>query len=71
MKMYKVFECEGYTFKWAGGCTINVYWDGIEGDNKVDTIDFYQTYTDKEVSIECLNWLEENDIIEDVEAYII
>jgi hypothetical protein len=71
MKMYKVFECEGYTFKWAGGCTIKVYWEGIEGDNKVDTIDFYQTYTDKEVSIECLNWLEENDIIEDQEAYII
>ena len=69
--MYKIFYCEGYSFKWAGGCTINVHWDDIEGDNKVDTIDFYQTYTDKEVSIECLNWLEENGIIEDVEAYII
>ena len=73
MKMYKIFYCEGYSFKWAGGCTINVHWDDIEssGDSQVDTIEFYQTYTDREVAMLCLGWLEEKCVIEDQEAYII
>ena len=72
MKMYKIFYCEGYSFKWAGGCIINVYWETEgAGDSQVDTIEFYQTYTDREVAILCLDWLEEKCIIEDQEAYII
>ena len=72
MKMYKIFYCEGYSFKWAGGCNINVYWETEgAGDSQVDTIEFYQTYTDREVAILCLDWLEEKCVIEDQEAYII
>jgi len=72
MKLYKVYECEGYTFKWGGGCIIDVYWDVIEsgGDSQVDSIEFYETYTDKEVGILCLGWLVENCVIESAEVYL-
>jgi|AACY02.14.fsa_nt_gi hypothetical protein len=72
MKMYKVYECEGYTFKWSGGCHVHVYWEGIEsgGDSQVDSIEFYETYTDKEVGILCLEWLVEKCVIEDADAYL-
>ena len=72
MKMYKVFQCEDYTFKWAGGCHVHVYWDVIEsgGDSHVDRIEFYETYTDKEVGILCLEWLVEKGFIESSDEYL-
>jgi hypothetical protein len=49
-----------------------VYWEGIEsgGDSQVDSIEFYETYTDKEVGILCLEWLVEKCVIEDADSYL-
>ena len=69
MKMYKVFECEGYRFTYAGGCFINVYEQDRENE-KIDTIEFYETYDDSEVARLCLDWLEEAEVIEEARAYL-
>lgn len=73
MRMYKVFKCEDYTFEWAGGCTIKVHWDALDsnGDTLVDVIEFYETFTDKEVAGLCLDWLEESGVIDEAEAYLL
>tara|TARA_R110002167_G_scaffold43703_3_gene131908 strand:+ start:436 stop:648 length:213 start_codon:yes stop_codon:yes gene_type:complete len=68
MKMYKVFECEGHRFTYAGGCLINVYEQDRENE-KIDTIEFYETYDDSEVARLCLDWLEEAEVIEEAKAY--
>jgi hypothetical protein len=66
--MYKVFECEGHRFTYAGGCLINVYEQDRENE-KIDTIEFYETYDDSEVARLCLDWLEEAEVIEEAKAY--
>ena len=70
MKMYKVFELADHRFTWAGGCLINVYYiKGDHGYNKVDIIEFYETYDDTQVASECLAWLEKNEYITEAIAY--
>ena len=66
--MYKVFECEGHRFTYAGGCFINVYYQDRENE-KIDTIEFYETYDYSEVARLCLDWLEEAEVIEEAKAY--
>jgi hypothetical protein len=69
MKMYKVFECEGHTFKWSGGCTINIrYWEGLE--YKKETLEFFESYDDSEVARLCLDWLVSKGLIEDSTPYL-
>ena len=67
MKMYKVFELADHRFTWAGGCLINIYY--ITGVNRVDIIEFYETYDDGEVASLCLDWLEKNEYITEAVAY--
>ena len=70
MKMYKVFELADHRFTWAGGCLINIYY--IKGDyvnNRVDIIEFYESYDDGEVASLCLDWLEKNEYITEAVAY--
>jgi hypothetical protein len=72
MKMYKVFELADYRFTWAGGCLINIYCikGNVYVNDRVDIIEFYETYNDREVASLCLEWLENRGIIDDASPYL-
>ena len=74
MKFYKVYECEGYTFKWWGDCIIDVF-KPIEDARKKPApaykqIEFYETHDDKEVGAICLDWLVEEGVIKSSGMYL-
>lgn len=71
MKMYKVFELADHRFTWSGGCLINIYCikGNVYVNDRVDIIEFYETYDDREVVSLCLDWLEKNEIITEAVAY--
>jgi|TARA_R110000823_G_scaffold280662_4_gene398845 hypothetical protein len=67
MKFYRVFEIEGYKFTWAGGSILNIYYPDKE--TTPGRLQWFGVRTDKEVLALCLNWLEENNLIEETELY--
>ena len=73
MKSYTVYECEGYTFKWWGGCIIDVFKPVKDARKKpapaYTQIEFYEEEDTQTVKIVCLEWLVEEGVITGMEMY--
>ena len=72
MKSYRVYELNNHRFTWAGCTVINV--NHLCSDGLVissDRIEFYEVLTDREVMGLCLDWLENNDFIDEAAAYLL
>ena len=72
MKSYMVFECEGFRFTWAGGTTINVgLIIGVEFQHEVyEPIEYWGLVdSNEDIAAVCLDWLVENNIIDEAELY--
>ena len=70
MKSYMVFECEGFRFTWAGGSIINV--GMIQGWHieQYEPIEYYGLVdSNEDIAAVCLDWLVENNIIDEAELY--
>ena len=74
MKFYTVYECEGYTFKWWGGCIIDVFEPVKDARKKpapaYTQIEFYEEADNNVIKIECLEWLVEEGVITGTEMYL-
>ena len=70
MKTYRVFECANHRFTWAGGTVINIIFICDDGrEFSADRIEFFDVRNDKMVMDLCLEWLEDNDLIEEAAYY--
>ena len=74
MKSYMVFECEGFRFTWAGGSIIFV--GPIAGvtyqHSGHEPIEYYGLVdSNEDIADVCLNWLVENNIIDEAELYVV
>ena len=74
MKFHTVYECEGYTFKWWGGCIIDVFEPVKDARKKpapaYTQIEFYEEADNNVIKIECLEWLVEEGVITGTEMYL-
>jgi len=74
MKFYTVYECEGYTFKWWGGCIIDVFEPVKDARKKpapaYTQIEFYEEADNNVIKLECLEWLVEEGVITGTEMYL-
>jgi len=72
MKTYRVFELENHRFTWAGGTRIEIIFFCDDGREYVaDHLEFFEVLDDRGVMELCLNWLEDNEIIEEAAIYIL
>ena len=74
MKFYTVYECEGYTFKWWGGCIIDVF-EPVKDARKKPApayaqIEFYEEADNNVIKLECLEWLVGEGVITGTEMYL-
>jgi hypothetical protein len=70
MKTYRVFECANHRFTWAGGTVINIIFICDDGREFIaDRLEFFDVRNDKMVMDLCLEWLEDNDLIEEAAYY--
>ena len=74
MKWHTIYECEGYTFKWWGGCIIEVFKPVKDARKKPEPayaeIEIYRQTDTQVVKIRCLEWLVEECIITGTEMYL-
>ena len=74
MKWHTIYECEGYTFKWWGGCIIEVFKPVKDARKKpapaYAEIEIYEGEVNQAVKIRCLEWLVEEFIITGTEMYL-
>tara|TARA_R110002096_G_scaffold278776_1_gene472935 strand:- start:3389 stop:3607 length:219 start_codon:yes stop_codon:yes gene_type:complete len=72
MKTYRVYELDNHRFTWAGGTVINITLVCDDGrEYCADRIEFFEVLDDKGVMELCLNWLEDNQLIEEAAAYLL
>jgi len=70
MKTYRVYELANHRFTWAGGTVIDITFICDDGrEFAADRIEFFEVLDSKSVMRLCLEWLEDNDLIDEAAAY--
>ena len=70
MKTYRVYELANHRFTWAGGTVIDITFICDDGrEFAADRLEFFEVKDSKGVMDLCLEWLEDNDLIDEAAAY--